>query len=91
MVGTQMISKGFHFPDVTRVGIINSDSILNFPDFRAGEKTFQLVNQAAGRAGRVRLFEGLDGLLVAWRKLQRVCPHTGPLLLVRDGTDAREY
>ena len=52
MVGTQMISKGFHFPDVTLVGIINSDSILNFPDFRAGEKTFQLVSQAAGRAGR---------------------------------------
>lgn len=52
MVGTQMISKGFHFPEVTLVGIINSDSILNFPDFRAGEKTFQLVSQAAGRAGR---------------------------------------
>ena len=52
MIGTQMISKGFHFPDVTLVGIINSDSILNFPDFRAGEKTFQLVSQAAGRAGR---------------------------------------
>ncbi len=52
MVGTQMISKGFHFPDVTLVGIINSDSILNFPDFRAGEKTFQLISQAAGRAGR---------------------------------------
>ncbi len=52
MVGTQMISKGFHFPDVTLVGVISSDSILNFPDFRAGEKTFQLVTQAAGRAGR---------------------------------------
>ena len=54
MVGTQMISKGFHFPEVTLVGIINSDSILNFPDFRAGEKTFQLVSQAAGRAGRAK-------------------------------------
>jgi len=54
MIGTQMISKGFHFPDVTLVGIINSDTILNFPDFRAGEKTFQLVSQAAGRAGRAK-------------------------------------
>lgn len=52
MVGTQMISKGLHFPDVTLVGVINADTILNFPDFRAGEKTFQLVTQVAGRAGR---------------------------------------
>ena len=52
MLGTQMIAKGFHFPDVTLVGIINSDIILNFPDFRAGEKTFQLLTQSSGRAGR---------------------------------------
>ncbi len=52
MLGTQIIAKGFHFPDVTLVGIINSDIILNFPDFRAGEKTFQLLTQSAGRAGR---------------------------------------
>lgn len=52
LLGTQMISKGLHFPNVTLVGIISADTILGFPDFRAGEKTFQLVSQAAGRAGR---------------------------------------
>lgn len=52
MIGTQIIAKGFHFPNVTLVGIINADIILNFPDFRAGEKTFQLLIQSAGRAGR---------------------------------------
>lgn len=52
MIGTQIISKGLHFPNVTLVGIINSDTILNFPDFRAGEKTFQLAIQTAGRSGR---------------------------------------
>jgi len=52
MLGTQIISKGLHFPDVTLVGIITADTILNFPDFRAGEKTFQLISQASGRAGR---------------------------------------
>ncbi len=52
MLGTQIIAKGFHFPNVTLVGVINSDIILNFPDFRAGEKTFQLLVQSSGRAGR---------------------------------------
>ena len=52
MLGTQVISKGLHFPDLTLVGIISADTILSFPDFRAGEKTFQLVSQASGRAGR---------------------------------------
>ena len=52
MIGTQMIAKGLHFPNVTLVGVINADTILNFPDFRAGEKTFQLGTQVAGRAGR---------------------------------------
>jgi primosomal protein N' (replication factor Y) len=52
LVGTQMITKGYDFPNVTLVGIIAADFSLAFPDFRAAERTFQLLSQAAGRAGR---------------------------------------
>ncbi|MGV8152742.1 MAG: primosomal protein N' [Alkaliphilus sp.] len=52
LIGTQMISKGLDFPNVTLVGIINIDATLNLPDFRAAERTFQLITQVAGRAGR---------------------------------------
>ncbi len=52
IIGTQMISKGFDFPLVTLVGIINADESLNIPDFRSGENTFSLLSQVSGRAGR---------------------------------------
>ena len=60
IIGTQMISKGLDFPKISLVGVINADESLNIPDFRSNEKTFSLLNQVSGRAGR----SGIDSKVV---------------------------
>ncbi|MBI4371737.1 MAG: primosomal protein N' [Elusimicrobia bacterium] len=52
LVGTKLVAKGFHFPDVTLVGVVDADTMLHMPDFRSSERTMQLLYQVAGRAGR---------------------------------------
>ncbi|OHD05643.1 MAG: primosomal protein N' [Spirochaetes bacterium GWD1_27_9] len=60
LVGTQMIAKGLHFPNIKFVGIVNSDLLLNIPDFKSAERTYALITQVAGRAGR----EGAKGFVM---------------------------
>lgn len=73
LIGTQMIAKGLHFPEVTLVGVLNSDGSLNIPDFRASETIFQLITQVAGRAGR--------GVLAGEVIIQTAMPDNETILL----------
>jgi primosomal protein N' (replication factor Y) len=75
LIGTQMIAKGLHFPNVTLVGILNADLSLHIPDFRAGERTFQLLVQVAGRAGR--------GDLAGEVVIQTFTPHSPSIQFAR--------
>jgi primosomal protein N' (replication factor Y) (superfamily II helicase) len=75
LIGTQMIAKGLHFPNVTLVGILNADLSLHVPDFRAGERTFQLITQVAGRAGR----GNLEGEVI----VQTFTPHSPSIQYAR--------
>ena len=83
LLGTQMISKGLDFPLVTLVGIINADTTLNMPDFRSAERTFSLLNQVSGRAGR----SGLLGEVI----LQTFNPDNFTLSCVKTNDYMRFY
>jgi primosomal protein N' (replication factor Y) (superfamily II helicase) len=75
LVGTQMISKGLDFPNVRLVGVISADTSLHMPDFRAGERTFSLIAQVAGRAGRG------DSIHPALVVVQTYCPDDAVIML----------
>jgi primosomal protein N' (replication factor Y) len=75
LIGTQMIAKGLDFPNVTLVGVLNADLALNLPDFRAAERTFQLLVQVAGRAGR--------GEILGEVLIQTFTPHSPAIQFAR--------
>lgn len=77
LVGTQMIAKGLDFPNVTLVGMVDADLSLHIPDFRANERTFQLLVQVSGRAGR--------GDLAGEVVVQTFTPHADPIQFARRG------
>lgn len=77
LLGTQMVSKGLNFPNLKLVGVVLADTGLHMPDFRAAERTFSLITQVAGRAGR--FFP--DGRVI----VQTFCPDSPPLLFAAEG------
>jgi primosomal protein N' (replication factor Y) (superfamily II helicase) len=83
LVGTQMIAKGHHFPDVTLVGVVNADLTLHFPDFRAEERTFALLIQVGGRSGR----GDRPGRVV----VQTLDPEARPIALAAGGKEEEFY
>ena len=83
LVGTQMIAKGHHFPDVTLVGVANADLTLHFPDFRAEERTFALLLQVGGRSGR----GDRPGRVI----VQTLDPEARPIALAAAGEEERFY
>ncbi len=83
LVGTQMIAKGHHFPDVTLVGVVNADLTLHFPDFRAEERTFALLVQVGGRSGR----GDRPGRVI----VQTLDPEARPIALAASGKDEQFY
>ncbi|MEI6727234.1 MAG: helicase-related protein, partial [Actinomycetes bacterium] len=83
LVGTQMIAKGHHFPDVTLVGVVNADLTLHFPDFRAEEHTFAMLVQVAGRSGR----GDHPGRVV----VQTLSPEARPIAMAAAAEDERFY
>jgi primosomal protein N' (replication factor Y) len=83
LVGTQMIAKGHHFPDVTLVGVVNADLTLHFPDFRAEERTFAMIVQVAGRSGR----GDHPGRVV----VQTLSPEARPIAMAAAAEDERFY
>ena len=70
LIGTQMVSKGLDFDHVSVVGILNADTMLNFPDFRSYERAFQLMAQVAGRAGR----KNKQGLVILQDQISPIYP-----------------
>ena len=83
LVGTQMIAKGHHFPEVTLVGVVNADLTLRFPDFRAEERTFAMLIQVGGRSGR--------GPRPGRVLVQTLDPEARPIALAVAGEDERFY